>query len=123
MNTKTGTAIDAAVKYQMEQTQIKPKVLMSCTLCTYKTTYLTKKMAKKRLYNHQRRNHPRDSNNNPKEDKHDVPDWVTKEEAQRNHGKKVPCPHVPDTASMEDSGDDSCMAVHGDEEWVRDMRR
>ena len=58
-----------------------------------------------------------------------MPDGVTKKEAQRNHGKKVPDPpdgddeNVPDTASMEDSGDDSCMAVHGDEEWVRDYEK
>ena len=28
-----------------------------------------------------------------------------------------------DTASMEDSKDDSCIVVHGDEEWVRDYEK
>lgn len=121
-----GTAIEAAVKYPKDQTQIKPKVLMSCTLCTYKTT---KKISKKRLYNHRRRKHPRDSNTNPKEDMHDLPDGVTRKKAQRDHKEKVPDPpdgddaNVLDTACVEDSENDSCMVIHGDKEWVKDCEK
>jgi hypothetical protein len=69
---------------------------MSCThvLCTYKTNYLTK--------------HPRDSNNNRKEDMHEVydgviwPNLVSDPEAD-NHE------NVPDTDSTEDSEDEFSM--------------
>ena len=70
----------------------------------------------KRLYYHRRKTHPRDSNNNPKEDMHEVSDGVI-------WTKLVPDPAaddhetVPDTSSTQDSEDDFCMEVHGDKEW------
>ena len=106
-----------AVEYPKEQTLIRPKASMFCTLCTYKTTYLAKKMARKRLYNNRSRKHPRDSKNNPKEDVHDVSDRVVGKKAQMDHKGNVPNPtddyheHVPDTTSTVHSEDDSCVVV------------
>ena len=81
---------------------------------------LDEKLARKILYSHQRRRHPRDPNNNPEEGIYDVSDGVVK--------KKVPMDHVedhanddpenvPDTNSTGDSEDDSCVEILGDEEW------
>jgi hypothetical protein len=53
------------VEHPREHLQTGPRLLMSCThvLCTFKTNYLTRKVAIKRPYNHRRKKHPRDSNN------------------------------------------------------------
>ena len=80
-----GTNVEVAVEYPKEQTMFRPKVSMSCTLGKYKTTYLTKKMARKRLCNHRRRTHPSDFNNNPMEDVHDVSNGVIRKKAQMDH--------------------------------------
>ena len=62
---RPGANLETAVDYLKEQTPIKPILSMSCTLCTFEITCLKRKLARKILYNHQRRKHPRDSNNNP----------------------------------------------------------
>jgi hypothetical protein len=78
------------------------------------------------LYNHWRKNHPRDPNNNPKKV---VTDVMAGEAVQRNHQGRVPDPaddddleNVPDTSSADDSERGSCLEVLGDEEWVSDYR-
>ena len=63
--TELKTDIGAVVEHPREHLQTGPRLLMSCThvLCTFKTNYLTRKVAIKRPYNHQRKKHPRDLNN------------------------------------------------------------
>ena len=63
-------------------------------------------MARKRLRNHRRKNHPRDSDNDPEKK---FMDEIAREAEQ-----------VPDTTSTDVSKIGVCMEVHGDEEWVRD---
>ena len=48
------TDIGAVVEHPREHLQTGPRLLMSCThvLCTFKTNYLTRKVAIKRPYNH-----------------------------------------------------------------------
>ena len=105
------------VEHLKEPTSIKPKVLLSCKECTYKTNYLPRRMARS---NDRRKNPPRDPNNNLEKTLTDV---IAREAVQRNHEGKAPDPaenddleYLPDTNSTDDSKSGSCMEVHGDEE-------
>jgi hypothetical protein len=75
---------------------------MSCTLCTYKITCLTRKLASKILYNHQCRKHRRDSNNNPEEGICDVSDEVIKKKELLDHEEDVPDPADDDPENVPD---------------------
>ena len=124
-----GTTLELVDEYPKMQTLIRLKVLMLCTLCPYRTAYLTKRTARKRLYNHRRRKHPLDNNNNPKEVMHDASDEVIRKKGQTDHEESVPDSTddehetIPDTTGEEDSQDDSCVVVHGDEEKLREYER
>ena len=70
------TDVEAAMDHPDELPQIGPRVSMSCThvLCVFKTDYWPRKVAMKKLYNHRRKKHPRDRNDNPKEDMREMSD-------------------------------------------------
>ena len=51
-------ALEVINKHPREQAPTKFKVSMPCTICPYRTTFLKKSKARKRLNNHCRRNHP-----------------------------------------------------------------
>ena len=67
------------------------------------------KLARTILYNHQRRKHPRDSNDSPVEGIHDMSDGVINKTALMDHEEDVPDPadedpeNVPDSNSTGDS--------------------
>jgi hypothetical protein len=73
-----------------------------------------RKVAMKRLYNHQHKKHSRDSNNNPKEDMRDISDWVI----WPNLVADPAADYKIDTNSTKDSEDEFCMEFHCNDEWV-----
>ena len=89
----------------------------------YEITCLTGELAREILYSHQRRRHPRDPNNKSEEGIHDVSDRVIKKKALLNHVETHADDDleiIPDTNSTGDSGDDTCVEIHSNEEWMRD---
>ena len=57
---RPGDNLVADVEYTTAQTPTKPNMSMSCSLCTFKITCWTMKLAKQIIQNHQRRRHPSD---------------------------------------------------------------
>ena len=95
---------------------------MSCTVCPYRTAFLKKSTARKRLYNHHRRNRPL-VYLTCKEVGHNETDVVARKVAQMDSMKTMntPTKDEPDTiletASEADDQDVSCIVINGDEEW------
>ena len=73
---RAGAALEVADKYPREQAPTNIKVSMPATACSYKTTFLKKSTARKRLYNNRHRKHPLVYINR-KEVGHDETDVVT----------------------------------------------
>ena len=72
-----------------ERSSTKPKVLLSCKECAYKTNYLPRRMARRRLQNHRRKTHPMDLDNKPEKT---LRDDIAGEVIQRDHKEGVPAP-------------------------------
>ena len=120
---RPGADLETAVGHPKEQIPTKPIMSMSCTLCTFAITCLTKELAREILYNHQRKRHPRDPNNNLEEGTHDTSNKMIKKMMPIDH-KEDPADddlkNVPDTNSTGDSEDGTCVGIRCGKGWVRD---
>ena len=87
--TNHGTILEVADKYPKKQNPMKLRVSIHCTSCSYRTAFLMRRTARKRLYSHHHRKHFLDFNNH-KEVGHDASDVVVMKKAQADHKVNVP---------------------------------
>ena len=94
---RPGDNLVADIEYSTAQTLTKPNMSMSCSLCTFKITCWTMKLAKQIIQNHQRRRHPSDHDGRQvveTQDEYDEIIWIIstidiREEPADDEPKKV----------------------------------
>ena len=105
----------------LERILTKPTLSVSCTLCTFEITCLTMELARKIVYNHQRRRYPRDPDQHLEQGAHDASKEmiemtliIDKKEEPADDELK----NVQETNSKGDSIDGTCK---GNEDGQEDL--